>query len=166
MALIKCPECGREVSEKATACPNCGCPIQDALERQRRHFPIIPVLIVFCLTASFIIVAAAGVHSRSPKTDFHNLRGIYEDGSTCTISEDGKSLYIDTNPNNIKEKNLSYVLSDIEDINTQLGFSSSLIVKMEETRAIDGRQEEDNGEITVSWTYHPDSGLEVLYEID
>lgn len=24
MALIKCPECGREVSDKATACPNCG----------------------------------------------------------------------------------------------------------------------------------------------
>lgn len=24
MALIKCPECGREVSNKATACPNCG----------------------------------------------------------------------------------------------------------------------------------------------
>lgn len=24
MALIKCPECGREVSDKATACPHCG----------------------------------------------------------------------------------------------------------------------------------------------
>lgn len=27
MALIKCPECHREVSDRATACPNCGCPI-------------------------------------------------------------------------------------------------------------------------------------------
>lgn len=27
MALIKCPECGKEVSDKASACPNCGCPI-------------------------------------------------------------------------------------------------------------------------------------------
>ena len=27
MALIKCPECGNQVSDKATACPNCGCPI-------------------------------------------------------------------------------------------------------------------------------------------
>lgn len=26
MALIKCPECGKEISEKAAACPNCGCP--------------------------------------------------------------------------------------------------------------------------------------------
>ena len=27
MALVSCPECGREVSEKATACPNCGAPL-------------------------------------------------------------------------------------------------------------------------------------------
>ncbi len=27
MALIKCEECGKEVSDKATSCPNCGCPI-------------------------------------------------------------------------------------------------------------------------------------------
>ena len=27
MALIKCAECGREVSDKAATCPGCGCPI-------------------------------------------------------------------------------------------------------------------------------------------
>ncbi|MBQ9164506.1 MAG: zinc-ribbon domain-containing protein [Bacteroidaceae bacterium] len=25
MPLIKCTECGHEVSERALACPNCGC---------------------------------------------------------------------------------------------------------------------------------------------
>lgn len=29
MALIKCPECGKEISDKAEACPNCGCPINN-----------------------------------------------------------------------------------------------------------------------------------------
>lgn len=28
MALIKCPECGKEVSSFAKTCPNCGCPIE------------------------------------------------------------------------------------------------------------------------------------------
>jgi len=28
MALIKCPECGREVSDQAVACPECGYPIR------------------------------------------------------------------------------------------------------------------------------------------
>ena len=27
MALIKCTECGKEISDKAEACPHCGCPI-------------------------------------------------------------------------------------------------------------------------------------------
>lgn len=27
MALIKCPECGHDVSSNATACPNCGNPV-------------------------------------------------------------------------------------------------------------------------------------------
>lgn len=28
MALIKCPECGKEISDKAPACPNCGIPLR------------------------------------------------------------------------------------------------------------------------------------------
>lgn len=30
MALIKCPECGRKVSDRAQTCPSCGAPIADA----------------------------------------------------------------------------------------------------------------------------------------
>lgn len=28
MALLRCPECGREVSSRAPACPSCGYPLQ------------------------------------------------------------------------------------------------------------------------------------------
>ena len=28
MALIKCPECGKEISDKAATCPNCGMPLR------------------------------------------------------------------------------------------------------------------------------------------
>ena len=28
MAMIKCPECGKEISDKAKSCINCGCPIE------------------------------------------------------------------------------------------------------------------------------------------
>ena len=30
MAMITCPECGRSVSDKASTCPGCGCPIAQA----------------------------------------------------------------------------------------------------------------------------------------
>lgn len=30
MALVNCIECGREISDKASACPHCGCPVEAA----------------------------------------------------------------------------------------------------------------------------------------
>lgn len=30
MAIVSCPECGKQVSDRASACPNCGCPIAQA----------------------------------------------------------------------------------------------------------------------------------------
>lgn len=32
MALIKCTECGKEFSDKAPSCPNCGCPTEEILK--------------------------------------------------------------------------------------------------------------------------------------
>lgn len=29
MALINCPECGKEISDKASSCLNCWCPINN-----------------------------------------------------------------------------------------------------------------------------------------
>ena len=34
MALIKCPECGKEISDKALACPNCGNPLRESTSEQ------------------------------------------------------------------------------------------------------------------------------------
>ncbi|MSU76821.1 MAG: DUF4190 domain-containing protein [Gemmataceae bacterium] len=36
MALIKCPECGRDVSDLGASCPKCGCPIGRASVRKRQ----------------------------------------------------------------------------------------------------------------------------------
>lgn len=36
--MIKCPECGKEVSDKATSCPNCGCPIQQSTQNENQNF--------------------------------------------------------------------------------------------------------------------------------
>lgn len=38
MALIKCPECGKKISDKATSCPNCGYPI--TINQQQNPTPI------------------------------------------------------------------------------------------------------------------------------
>lgn len=36
MALITCPECGREISDKAVACPGCGFPVDNYAQSDNR----------------------------------------------------------------------------------------------------------------------------------
>ena len=37
MAMIKCPECGNDVSDKALSCPKCGCPINNEKEVKKEE---------------------------------------------------------------------------------------------------------------------------------
>lgn len=38
MAIIKCPECQNEVSDKAAACPKCGCPIKEDVHFNQKQY--------------------------------------------------------------------------------------------------------------------------------
>lgn len=88
------------------------------------------------------------------------------DGFYCTLARDESYMEIDTNPNDeeyyLKEDiGAAYIIV----ANEALGLPDSIAMKMSQTRALDGRQTETYGDITVSWTYHPDHGLDVLYEV-
>lgn len=56
MSLIACPECGKSISDRASACPRCGCPIEKVVveETQKESTKIVrkgsnPVLLVLFL---------------------------------------------------------------------------------------------------------------------
>lgn len=40
MALIKCSECGKEVSDKASSCPNCGAPVESENNMQENSLKV------------------------------------------------------------------------------------------------------------------------------
>lgn len=60
MALVKCPECGKDVSDKANTCPNCGYPLhkdnpnvegletQAKISHKKSIFKILLVLTIVC----------------------------------------------------------------------------------------------------------------------
>ena len=87
--------------------------------------------------------------------------------TVLSISEDGSYLSIDSNPLNIDQSSIStyqtYANGCIRSINSALGLPTWLYGEMCETRAIDGRQKETFDNVTVSWSYHPKQGLEVMY---
>lgn len=69
MALIKCPECGKEISDKASACPNCAYPfgnnnyVVNELKKQSEYTMICRKKRVFkvFLTLTIICVACLGI---------------------------------------------------------------------------------------------------------
>lgn len=48
MALIKCGECGKEISDEALVCPHCGIPTMKKKGSGNKRIGII-ILIVFCV---------------------------------------------------------------------------------------------------------------------
>lgn len=90
----------------------------------------------------------------------------YDDGYAI-LSYDYMSLTLDTRPDNpryVLGIDLAYEM--VFGTNKHLGLPSSLDEKMRSTRALDGMQTQDCGEYTVTWNYHPDNGLKVIYEVN
>lgn len=90
-----------------------------------------------------------------------------------TIASDGSYMKIDTNPYDTDNDDFDWSYysnyftpanDKIEELNKELGFAESLSEKMNNTTWSQGVQTASNDDYTVTWTYHPDKGLEVMYE--
>ena len=56
MALIKCPECGKEISSQARSCPHCGNPMFQVTKKESSPLKII--LTIFGILAGLGLVVA------------------------------------------------------------------------------------------------------------
>lgn len=90
------------------------------------------------------------------------------DSDFASLSADSTSLVIDTNPNDTEYSyfNEEKAFAAIVATNNYLKFPSSITDKMSSTRALDGMQTQNGSDFTATWTYHPDEGLKVIYEIN
>lgn len=99
------------------------------------------------------------------------FRYIYEEydylvDDAIILGEDEKYLFIDSNPFEIEDFNFDSVSDHIADINKLLCLPDVITQKMYSTSSMDGLQTKTYEDLTVSWKYHPEMGLEVLYEIE
>lgn len=61
MALITCPECGKEISDKAKVCPNCGAPTPSAIKKKENTKTAARTVAIriFLLIMTVAVIAAA-----------------------------------------------------------------------------------------------------------
>lgn len=169
VALIRCPECKKKISDQASACNRCGYPIsaidRASLPKEKKHQKRNGFVIIFCICIISIVIGCVVLVTpvKEDRNAFEHLPS-YTD-KYCDISDDGSYMIIDTNPADIDNYFDSTAYGYIKKVNEELGFSSSLIEKMDETKLIDGRMEEKCDGYSVSWIFNPARGLEVIYEI-
>lgn len=128
------------------------------------------VLILGVIAVAIIAVVFAFLH----KSKFEKVKDecVHIAGQ---VTGSGNYFTLDTYPDtyeNMDEAVVAILLPSTQEntleairyANTELGFNDSLYSKMMKTSALMGRQSEENDKYKVSWTYHPEDGLEVTYE--
>ena len=85
--------------------------------------------------------------------------------SCYTLGSDKSYLQVDTNHYDIDDYYNATYLEILKSAITALKLPDYIYQRMLKTTAMQGRQEVTANGITVSWTYHPNKGLEAMFTI-
>lgn len=122
------------------------------------------VLLVFMI----VLVSGCAQQQRS----FKSLYDRYCKEPWAEVGSDGSYLSIDSNPydddddDDDSKKYFSDSWNAVQNINKELGFTEAINKKMGKTSSLDGTQTETSNGVVLSWKYHPDKGMEVMYTFE
>ena len=180
MALINCPECGKEISNTVKECIHCGCPLKDKKKISKKTIIIIIVL----LMVAFMVVKLNSSHTiqhtklfeimeyKQPSSIKEELGNGYEyksfdSGSTC---EDYEDITIDGLPCSLVE--ISYDYGEYERVLIEVSGITAEEKSVLEKDFIsyygkDYEYEEDeyNGRKTFMYTWEFESNRRVVFDI-
>lgn len=173
--MLKCSECGVESPDTEKVCPNCGNKLGGSIsitvekpDLNKINFSNSKIKLSLIALIVFVTIGVVGfiIFGDSNKISLQEVYDSIGCSSTyCSIASDESYLEIDTNPFDLDDYSSYSAAGLIEDANRELGFSESLYTRMGKTRALDGTLTDENKNVKVSWTYHPDAGLEVVYTL-
>lgn len=121
-------------------------------------------LILSTLMASSILITACGSSILKSAHDVVIEKNSFA-ATYLNLAKDGSYLEVDTNPEDVEEYLSIEGVTTLKQVNKELNLPDSVFQQMGTTTSLMGRQEYERSNISVSWTYHPDRGLEAIYEI-
>ncbi|SLM93649.1 hypothetical protein [Brevibacterium yomogidense] len=89
---------------------------------------------------------------------------------TCGIATDNWSVDYPESGDSVTFDGVGLTSSDVyfdevECFGTELGMPGHVTSEMEQTRALDGRRDASWSGFTVSWSYHPDDGMNAIFAL-
>lgn len=129
-------------------------------------------LVVGAIVASFITTAA--VTTAHEAANDAEIAAVEEAKSTLFASaksacgggqvlDDGRAFVVDVEGEDAGSGDVS--LSQLDCLFERVGVPSSVKEKMYQTRSLDGRQSAEWDDVQASWNYHPDDGLDIIFEL-
>ncbi|MGH9151363.1 MAG: hypothetical protein ACRD03_02930 [Acidimicrobiales bacterium] len=89
-----------------------------------------------------------------------------DDEPSFAILDDGRTLTMDgENAGTMSDASYEDFVEDFACVLAALDMPASVGARMSNTRALDGMQDATWGDISASWTYHPDDGLNLILEV-
>lgn len=103
MALIKCPECGKEISDKAKCCPNCGAKMK---KTSIIAVICIIVMVVVAITGIYFVVNRNRTNNKSQVSNQEKVNKVEKDTEKEIIKEqeDKYERYVNIAIKNTKEQ--------------------------------------------------------------
>ena len=80
------------------------------------------------------------------------------------VSKDSKSMMFESGTNYVQAFIRAYRIKLLSTVFEKLDISSATLAKITNTRAIDGTQTDENDKVKLTWNYHPDNGLSIVFE--
>ena len=135
------------------------------VEKDSHKLQLNPRMLIGGAVALVAIIVIIVIIVKSQGPNFKKIYNTYCSYTWADVADDGSWLSIDTNPYDYDDDGVAYpeAYEAVEKVNRELGLPSSLYDEIGKTRAIDGTQYRDYDKVSVSWHYHPDTGLEITY---
>lgn len=121
MALIKCPECGQEVSDTAKSCPHCGC-ADFQLKKRKNGFNVQKIkwsIIIIIVICSLFFIKNV-ISSNQKQNDVKNANRAI-DNLIDTVSELSDVKLYNNSSSNTVENNVGQMKEYVEEINNVYG---------------------------------------------
>lgn len=138
--------------------------------KNKRQIIIVATILIIVLTL-LLCACNDNLNSSSnkkvnPLEDAYDILYSQYGWSSCyRLGSDKSYLQVDTNPYDIDEYYDSTYIEILNSTLTALKLPDYIYQRMLKTTAMQGRQDVTVNGINVSWTYHPDKGLEVMFTI-
>ncbi len=134
MALIKCPECGNEVSDKAAMCPKCGYKISIVQENEKQptvskqskkgRFVIAALLAICIIIALSVFILHQNKIKKETMEKYDKANELVESGKIT----DAKKLFVELGDYSDSKERVDELTSKIQDVTDESYFQGMQII--------------------------------------